>query len=309
VRTFRERATIDVTYYKKLTRDALVSRILAPSLGAGATTRRENLGSVSNTGLEAAINAQLLDADAFAWDLTLSGSTNRNRLVSLGDSVPPIIGATTRTTPGFPLSAYWQRPITRFEDKNGDGIITYYADSARNEVFVGDSAVFIGQSAPKHQVVMLNGFEVLNRRLRVQTQLDYRAGFYLLNGTERIRCQNRNNCRGLSDASASLFEQARVVALRDHPARTQAGFMEKADALRLREVSATYKFSPAMAARFLRGESASISFAARNLAVWTKYSGIDPDSDAGAGSGGDLPSDFQTAPPPTYFTLRLNLCF
>ena len=52
--------------------------------------------------------------------------------------------------------------------------------------------------------------------------------------------------------------------------------------------------------------TASLTFAARNLHVWTNYTGVDPESSYGSL---DVPNDFQTAPPPTYFTLRLNLGF
>jgi hypothetical protein len=143
----------------------------------------------------------------------------------------------------------------------------------------------------------------------VQTLLDYRGGHKLLNGTERIRCQNRNNCRGLSDRGASLKEQSRVVALRDHPARTEYGFTEDAAILRLRELSATYTLPERLAGRVLRTRTASLTLAARNVAFWTKYTGIDPESDADAGADVDLPSDFQTAPPPSFITLRLNIGF
>jgi TonB-linked SusC/RagA family outer membrane protein len=306
---FGNRATLELTYYSKLTEDALISRVLAPSLGAGATTRRQNLGSVKNAGVELLISTQFVNRSNFGWDASLSGSTNSNRLVTLGEGVAPITGANTRTTKGYPLSSYWQRKITSYEDKNGDGILTYNANATLNEVFVADSQTFVGQSLPKHQIVLTNGFEILNRRLRLQTLIDYRGGHVLLNGTERIRCQNRNNCRGLSDRTAPLKEQARVVALRDHPARTEVGFTEDASILRLRELSATYTLPERLAARVLRGRTASLTFAARNVAYWSRYTGIDPESDADAGAEANFQGDFQTAPPPSFLTLRLNIGF
>ena len=47
-----------------------------------------------------------------------------------------------------------------------------------------------------------------------------------------------------------------------------------------------------------------MTFGARNLHVWSNYSGVDPESNYGMG---DLQNDFMTAAPPTYYTLRLNL--
>ena len=50
-------------------------------------------------------------------------------------------------------------------------------------------------------------------------------------------------------------------------------------------------------------------FSARNLHKWTKYSGIDPESDSDAGSTISTQTDFQAAPPPSYFIFRFNVTF
>jgi hypothetical protein len=64
-----------------------------------------------------------------------------------------------------------------------------------------------------------------------------------------------------------------------------------------------------MLSRVGRARSANLTFSVRNLHVWTDYTGIDPESNADAGSTANLPSDFQTVPPPTYFVFRLNFGF
>ena len=43
------RINAEFTYYNKDSRDALINRVLPPSIGTGATTRLENLGQVKNT--------------------------------------------------------------------------------------------------------------------------------------------------------------------------------------------------------------------------------------------------------------------
>jgi hypothetical protein len=73
---------------------------------------------------------------------------------------------------------------------------------------------------------------------------------------------------------------------------------------RLREVSANVVLPTQFSTRFLRASEASVTFGARNLHVWSPYRGVDPESSFGAG---DIQTDFLTAAPPTYFTLRLNL--
>jgi len=292
------RLNVDITYYNKTSRDALIERVLPPSIGTGAAERFENLGRVDNAGFEALVNARLIQRSRFGWDVTLNGSTNRNELVDLGD-VPPIIGTTIRQIEGYPLNGYWQRPILGYGDADGNGIIT------ASEVVVGDTAAFLGYSVPRYEVALTNGFDLFDGRFRLTALVDYKGGHKLSNGTERIRCQNRNNCRGLHDPSASLFEQARVVAMREDPSRTQAGFIEDASFIRFRELALTLNAPDNWAAR-VGGRRLSATFSARNLGTITDYTGIDPESNYGQN---DVPSDFQTAPPPSYFTFRLNVGF
>jgi TonB-linked SusC/RagA family outer membrane protein len=298
-RFFGGRVSTELTYYNKVRRDALIPRVLPPSSGTGVSVRNENIGLVRNAGVEALVNAQLVDLARLAWSVTLNGSINHNRLVTLGD-VPPIVGSITRAQEGYPLFGWWERRIGNVRDANGDGII------ALGEFTVDDSATFIGASAPTRELAMTNNFDFFNRMLRLGALFEYRGGHYLLNDTERIRCQVRSNCRGLTDRSASLDDQARVVAVREHPSQTEAGFIEPANFVRWRELSLTFAPSGNLA-RLLRAQSASLTIAARNLKKWTNYSGIDPESDYN--QFGNLPLDFQTSPAPSYFTLRLNLGF
>ena len=305
---FDRRVNLEVTYYNKLTKDALVGAVVPPSLGSGNASQRVNLGSVQNTGFEVLLNVQAVDSRKFGWDATLAVSGNGNKLVTLGTDaqgrpLPPQVGTTTRNQPGYPLFGYWQRKISGYADKNADGIITV------DELTVADSATFVGYSVPRYEASLSNGFDFLNKKLRLSLLLDYKSGFMLLNGTERIRCGSRNNCQGAYDKSASLFEQARAVALREHASRTQAGYMEDASFLRLREVSVRYQLPQSLVAASRIAKDASVTFAARNIHKWTKYSGFDPEANSDAGSTSSLPSDFQALAPPTYFVLRLTLGF
>jgi TonB-linked SusC/RagA family outer membrane protein len=296
-----QRVNVDVTYYNKLTKDALISAVQPPSLGA-STDIQSNLGSVKNVGWEGMVNAQLVNRPVVGWDITLSGSTNKNKLVSMGD-LPPQVGATTRAQAGYPLFGYWARHYT-YNDNDRNGIITV------SELIVDDSSSFVASSQARHQGVLSTGIDLFNRTLRFQTLVDYKGGYKVLNGTERIRCQSRVNCEGTSQLGASLFQQARAVALREHGSQTQYGFMEDASFLRWREVSANVTLPERFASRFLRSRGGTLTLAARNLGlIWTPYTGTDPETDYQAGDSNDVPSDFQTISPPSYFILRLSLNF
>jgi TonB-linked SusC/RagA family outer membrane protein len=304
---FRDHLSVDVTFYQKRTKDAIIEAIIPPSFGTQATQVTQNLGAVRNRGWEVLANSRLVDRRNFGLDVTVNASTNSNRLISLGGT-PPQIGTTVRAVEGYPVFGLWARPITGWDDKNGDGILTYNSDAALNEVFVGDSSEFRGYSQPRHFVTVTPVVELFNRRVRISSLFDHRGGNRWYNNTERIRCVSRQNCNGLMNPNASFEDQAMVVATRDHPARTLDGFFQDGSFIKLREVSLQYSFAPSLAQR-LRARSLSFVATARNVAKWTDYRGVDPESDFVATTGSDSPSEFQTIAPPSYLIFRFNVGF
>ncbi|HEX2716478.1 MAG TPA: SusC/RagA family TonB-linked outer membrane protein [Gemmatimonadaceae bacterium] len=294
-----DRFSYEGVYYNKLSRDALIDLTLAPSTGIGATTRRENLGAIKNIGFEHIVRARLLSKPYLGWDATATYNTNDNKIVSLGPTpFPPGTNITQRV--GYPLNAYWGRKLKGWNDLNGDGVLV------PSEVFVGDRLEYIGPSLPAREATLNTTFDFLERMLSLNMSFDYHGGYVVRNGTERIRCENRANCVGMAHFGASLFEQARAVALREHPTKTSSGYNELTSFSRFRELSLTFVPRTAWTSRYVRTQSASLTLGIRNIKVWTDYTGMDPESNYGQD---DVQNDFQTLPPPTVFTLRFNVGF
>ena len=311
---WNSRLNTEITFYNKASKDALVERVLAPSIGTGNTVRFENLGEVRNRGWEVLVNGRIIQRRAFGWDVTLNGSTNDNELVSLGGLPNIVLSSTLQNREGYPLNGWWSRRLVSYEDKNKDGIISGAGCAALTknngpqcEIVVTDTNVFNGFSSPKREAAFSSGIDLLNGRVRLSGMLDYKGGHKIYNNTERIRCASRFNCAGLVSPKASLFDQARTVLVREHPSRSVAGFLEDGDFVRFRELSLSYTVPEAWVGRYLRGRSAVASASVRNIGVlWTKYTGVDPEA---FGTTGDAPSSFQAFAPPTYFSFRINLGF
>ena len=304
IQMFGQRLNLDATYYSKTTQDALISAILPPSYGS-VTSQLRNLGAVKNAGFEGTLTGQILQGKNIGWDFNLSGSINANKVVSLGNT-PPQIGTTSRTVAGYPIAGLWAVPIKGWQDKNGDGLLTYFADAAKNEVFTGDTAEYRGYATPPWQATFTNGLELLNRQLRLTTMFDYRGGNKWYNNTERIRC-TRPNCSGRMNIKADLIDQATNIAANETPVRTLDGYFQPGAFVRLRELSVQYTFTQALAEKITRGRSLSMVFSGRNLKLWTKYRGTDPESGFNTTGAGEAPQEFQTIGPATYFTFRVNL--
>ncbi len=302
-RLFSDRVNFEFTYYQKKSQDALIQQTIAPSAGSSAASVLKNLGSVKNWGYEALVTAQVLNTRNVSWDLTFNGSHNSNELVTLGKDaqgkpIPPIIGNTIQQRPGYPLNGYWQRPYT-WSDANNDGYIV------PSEVKVADSAVFRGYSQPRLEISIINGLDLFNRRLRIQGLVDHKSGFKVLNSEQQFLCQQAVSCLETSMIGAPLYRQARAVAQRFvAPITTLDGYIEDNAFWRFRELSATYTLPDRFARTFARAKGATIVGAARNLAVWTDWTGVDPEQNY---SQGDTQATLLTAGPPRYFTVRVNL--
>lgn len=296
-----DRLGLELTYYDKASRDALVSRRLASSLGS-SSTQTINLGRVSNKGLEALVNARVLDAPNARWDATVTYSTNKNTLEELGEGVEPIIfgigGDSQRHEEGFPLGAYFATPIQSFADTNGDGII------ALSEIQLGDEAEFRGTPFPKHEASFSSTL-TLFEMLRLSALVDHKGGHKLFNSTEEFRCGVLIQCRGYQDRTAPLDEQAAAVAR--VLTGTYDGYIEDATFTKLRELSLTLMAPTGMTRRFGM-DNISLTLSGRNLATWTDYRGLDPELNSGGQSNFNT-FDFLGQPPVRHYVARIDLSF
>ena len=308
------RVSLELTYYNKSTRDALIQRQLAPS--TGAQTQFENLGEVTNKGFEGTLSASVLDLDNFKWNVSLNGSINSNRLVTLGVGVDTIFlglgagdgNAIQRFVEGQPTAGYWQRPLLSWQDKNNDGIISPAGcgpsavdDTADCEVLLGDNPAYLGNPLPKREVTLNTNF-TLFRYVRLGGVLDHRGGYKLYNATEQFRCVTFRTCQEAYDKRAPLVEQAaRIASLLG----SDAGYVEDASFVKLREVSLTL-LAPNDWARRAGLSNLSLTLAGRNLATWTDYRGFDPELNWN-GTSNFTTADFLTQPPVRYYTARVSL--
>ncbi|HEX2094915.1 MAG TPA: TonB-dependent receptor, partial [Longimicrobiaceae bacterium] len=280
---FDDRLGVEFTYYDKRMRDVIISTGAAGSTGFGntfygaTTSVLKNLGETHNSGVELGITATPVQTRRFAWDARVSLTTNDNELVSFGDARPreAVSGQSFATVQehraGYPLAGYW----AQLPRRNPDG--TPVLNSAG--VVQLDTATYIGPSAPTHEISFSNTFTFL-RDFSVYVLLDHKGGHYIYNHKEFNRCGTATvaNCERINNPANANHPELPVWR------QVRAAYIEKADFVKLRDLSLTYTVPTAWAQRF-RATAASLTLAGRNLALWSDYSGIDPEVN-GYGSGG-----------------------
>ena len=310
---FNDRVNVEYTHFNKITNDALVNVNLAPSLGS-ATNRFQNLGRVRNLGDEAVAHAMLLDRAQLKIDLTVNGSWTKNNLDDLGQDangipVPQFSGGFDNTQifkTGLPLGAYYDRAITSVTDANKDGLIACPAGPGSNgcEFTLADSASYLGSPFPTREINIAPSVQ-FGKIVRVSATLDHRGGqkIYNLTGVYR-NAIFLNGAAVQSPTAENLEQQAAAQAAANG---FNGGYIEDASFTKLREVAVLFNLPQRLAAR-AGAASASLTLAGRNLHTWTKYSGLDPELNAGA-QANFATADFLTAPQVRYFTARLAFTF
>ena len=278
------RVSFDFTYYNKTTKDALMLVPVAASTGFTGF-RFENLGEINNRGTELAVTARPLDLARVAWESRLGFATNRNELVSFGDDRDPITltlyDPVQRHQPGHPLGGYWGN----FPQRDASGALV--RDASGN--LVASEARYIGPSSPTRELSFANTL-TLFRHFRVFALLDYKGGHHLYNVKDQWRCHGRNfasawntdpaenipgqcwevNDPGRSDEAKEILQQ---------PASVNNGlFIQRADFIKLRDVSVTWTMPERWSQRF-GAQRTALTVAGHNLGFLWKphYTGPDPD--------------------------------
>ncbi len=308
------RASFEFTWYSKTTRDALVNERLFGSVCC--YTLQENIGKVLNTGVEGSARAALVQGRTLAWDVGINASVNRNKLVSLAPGVlaQKMYGYynESRQAPGFPLYGFWGPQVT-YADANHDGTVE------GNEVTVADSETYVGPSLPTQEASIVTHLGFWRGAMTLGALVDYRGG-YRISNTMAVIADQVGNQRQENDPTAPLWLQSRAVANTVQGAYPEpASYLEDGSFVRFREVAVTYA-APLSVARKLRVQSVSVTGAVRNLALWTRYTGPDPEVNNPDGNnilytpstGGYLVNnnvreDVGAVPLAQYWVLRVNL--
>ena len=81
------RLSTTVTYYNQRTNEALMD-VIQPASNGFTTPRRQNVGTIGNTGIEVSVNASPIQTADWGWDIGLNVATNHSKLISLGGIEP-----------------------------------------------------------------------------------------------------------------------------------------------------------------------------------------------------------------------------
>jgi TonB-linked SusC/RagA family outer membrane protein len=303
------RLHLDFTYYNKHTTNEIVAQAVAPSSGFTGT-QYQNLGQVNNHGIELQATLQAIRMQDFAWEITGNFATAHNKIISLGGVPSLLTTAGQANVVGYPIESYFSRRVVSATIDPSTGAATdVMCDGGAGSGPVDCSSapfVFIGSATPTSTGSVGNTFTLFGK-LRLYALVDWKRGYRLQNNTEEFRCDGLIGV-GLCDVNYHPSNYApqyvAEASVAGYVGQMQDQFFQDASFVKLREVSATYTLPD----HLLRGVThASITVAARELALWTNYRG--PDPEVSLNPTGLIVGDQAVIPPLSRIVATLNLTF
>ncbi len=299
-----DRVGTELTWFRKESRDLLIAQTLPPSLGFSASPFA-NLGGALNTGVEVGVHGAVLQGERIGLELRTSMNTLHSELTDLGGIAA--FGSPVRFNVGQQL-AYWNTLKLR------------RVDVAAGRAIVSDTAEFIGNQVPTFEG-NVGGTLTLFREARLTATMDWKRGYRIYNLSDDIRDRTSSNLpsyRSVTRDSLPAEERLRFfgpfftegTTSPSHPVSADQviePYVQDASFTRLREVSLTVSLARRLVSR-MGASSGEITLAGRNLALWTKYEGADPEVQRNPNETNVL-IDNWTVPPTRRYVLRLSLLF
>jgi TonB-dependent starch-binding outer membrane protein SusC len=271
--------------------------------GGGPSIFRNLPGIVNNKGLEFSLNAFIVKSAKFSWDVNYNMTFMSNKVTGLsGQPIntgvvngPGLTGAfAQRIENGYSLFSWYLQEFTGFD---ANGLPAYTKDAN------GNAAVktLDKNPLPTFNAGLTNNFTY--GRFNASIFFNAATGFYVYNNTA-----NGHFLAGILKNGGNV-EKSVVSSVENPlaPATPSTRFLEKGDFVRLANMQIGYNFN--LKSKFVKSFSANIS--GQNLALFTNYTGLDPEVNVDK-QRNNVPSrgfDYASYPKARTITFGINVGF
>ena len=322
VELFDGRAGIEATYYDKKVTDLVLPRTVTPS--SGFLDQLANVGELQNKGVELLARAVPVQMRGVAWTVTGTLTKSDPKVTKLSDGgaffIPGsfnIVRVATDAGDGSAPGHFFGTTYIR----NAQGQIlgrrpavgTTPAQDSVPIIDASGNVVAVPHIGPRKVIGNPNAqaFWSLTNELILGTRWSVRAQVDGVNGLDIFNFDRRLlETPAFGTGAAYAAEILQQVPSGYFQARRSIfeEYVEDGSYTKLREISVSYQLDP----RWLRMRGvtgATLTVAGRNLKTWTKYTGWDPETNAGRQSTLVRGFAFATTPIPRTLTFAAALTF
>jgi hypothetical protein len=301
--------TIEADYFKTNIDEMVLDAPVAESLGVPSNFISQNVGAMTNSGVELRVAAKVLERGKFRWNTDFNYTYIKNEVTNLisplstgtfnrtevGRSVAELYGyrwAGVNPANGNPLYHKGNGTIAQYNLQPGQLTWRVYDPNNPSDISQTTGALsaadlaFLGNTLPKWSGGWNNQFAYGNFDLEIF--LRYSGGNHIMNETQRGLLG-----QGFSNSHSSIMDRwTEAGQITDVPkvyngqdanmwqtGASNSRFVEKGDFLRVQNIVLGYRVSPATLQSVLNGGIKSVRIFAQvqNALTFTSYSGLDPE--------------------------------
>jgi outer membrane receptor protein involved in Fe transport len=244
----------EITGFSRNTTNLLLQRVPAPS--SGFTSQTFNGGKLRNSGIEIALGLSPVLTDDFQWITRGTFTRYTSEVVDLA-GLPPF----------FPnQSGFGNLGRTRIEV--GKSITQIVGFDMNEDGTRAATLSQLGDAAPDFRVGFVN--ELNYRAVRFNAVLDWQQGGDIINLTQFLYDDGRN--------APDWGTESWRLRYRGYLNGSIRPYIEDGTFLKVRELSIDVQLPQQFAQSLKLGaNSMRVGLSGRNLFMWTKYSGLDPE--------------------------------
>lgn len=319
VKMFKERLSLDLTVYNSNTRDQILSSILDRS--SGYSRMIVNAGEVRNRGVEVALDFMpIKKRKGVSWTVSTTFSKNVNKILSLAENTESLILQTGPGSNGY-VMAYVGGGIG---DLYGRG---YRRNEAGDIIYsnglpeLTEDMMYLGNTTPEWKASIRNKLKYNGFSLGFMFDAQVGAVAYsLTQGKMAVQGKTKSTLPGRENGivGRGVVENAdgtyspNTTAVYDlssyydqHFGVTNVeGSVFSTDFIKFRELRLDYSFK-AKAIQKLKLQKLAIGVYGRDLFIWSKWPGFDPEF--GTLSGSEINKGFEIGQFPSTKKYGVNL--
>jgi TonB-linked SusC/RagA family outer membrane protein len=263
---FKDRVSLEVTYYKKQVENLLLVAASAPS--SGYFNKQTNAGKLENRGIEVGVNVVAVESEDFQWNSSISWYKNKSEMIEL--NVP------TYNLGGFGNS------LGQFQIEEGKSVTQIVGTTGK-----GTPVSVLGNTEPDFQMNFSNKL----------VYKDFTLSFlwHWKKGGDNINLTKLLSDFGGTSADYDGFNVDPAGLVRNGEYRINEGifdanarpFVEDASYLRLREIGFYYSLPQENVEKWFNGNVNNVKFgiSGNNLVNIFNYNSYDPEVSNFGGNG------------------------
>jgi TonB-linked SusC/RagA family outer membrane protein len=306
----RDWLSLDLNWYRNKTNDLLVYRDLPPS--GGFSQQWQNLGSVINTGFEAAINATPVKTRDWRWDVDFEIAYNKNWLTGFGEGVTVTksnySGVSQVYHDGGQLATWYLREYAGVDPQTGRNT---YIDENGQKTFDYSSARYIEAGSPiiPWQGGLSTALSWKNLKLSATSNFVWGNQLYGRSRASELAIWVENSL--LPSNEDKIWRRPGDIATIGSPAYAPAtlyhtGYLVPGNYFKIRNITLSYTLPK----KVMKKCGLTFSLSCDNVATFTTVWGGDPEVDmTGSGIIGTIEGIDDRYPNKRQYIFQVNFTF